>query len=722
MTLLRAGSTPADPARRVLLALIAAAVCSAVPGVAAAAPASVPGEVVVGFEHGATGSERAAARRDAGVTTERGSRLDGVQLVKVASGESTEDAIARLERDPNVKFAQPNRWRTAAATVPDDPLFGQLWGLNTIQAPQAWDVFKGVDTLVAVVDEGIEYDHPDLAANIWINPGESNGIPGADDDGNGIVDDIHGADFAPDGPSLPDGDPRDIGGHGTHVAGTIAARGNNGLGVTGVNWQARLMAVRVLSPSGGSDLAIAEGFDYAADEGARVVNASLGGPGSSPVMHDAMARHPNTLFVVAAGNEANNNDVNATSPCTENNANLICVAATSPSEGLASFSNFGATTVDIGAPGTIVLSGGLGRTRLSDGFEGSDFTSRWNPHSNTAVTWATANPGAASGTSITDSPAGNYANSVASYADLLTPLNLTGASGCVLHFTAKIALGPGDTFRVDRSINGGAFALLATFPSTGGVYRSREVALSANNQSNVVFGFGLESDSSGTADGVNVDDVSVVCAQSPTGNEAYVFLDGTSMASPHVAGAATLLLGSKPSLTTAELKTALLSTGDPQPALAGKTVTGRRLNLDKALRSVTPVSTPTPTPTSTPTPTATPTTTATPTPTGGTTPAPPTSVTQQTARLGVAEIARQARVTCARARGRFRCRVTRTSRTVRVRLVLKRRGRFVARASGLSSRRIRLRGGKPKPGRYTITLTVLENDAKATSIKRIRIR
>ena len=252
MTLLRAGSTRVGPARARRVAFAVAAVCAAMPGVAAAGPGPgpVPGEVVVGFEHGATGSERAAARRDAGVTTERGSRLDGVQLVKVAAGESTDDAIARLERNPNVKYAQPNRWRTASASTPNDPLFGQLWGLNTIQAPQAWDVFKGVDTLVAVVDEGIEYDHPDLAPNIWNNPGEAGGTPGADDDGNGIVDDVHGADFAPDGPSLPDGDPRDIGGHGTHVAGTIAARGNNGLGVTGVNWRARLMAVRVLDASG----------------------------------------------------------------------------------------------------------------------------------------------------------------------------------------------------------------------------------------------------------------------------------------------------------------------------------------------------------------------------------------------------------------------------------------------------------------------------------------
>jgi subtilisin family serine protease len=356
---------------------------------------------------------------------------------------------------------------------------------------------------------------------------------------------------------------------------------------------------------------------------------------------------------------------------------------------------------------------------MTDGFESNVFATRWTAHvdAGTTAPWGRVGPGAASGTSIADSPAGNYANNVRSYADLATPLNLSGATGCVLHFTAKFALGTGDVFAVDQSVNGGTFTGLDDLTgSTNGVYRSFEYDLTSN-QPSVTFGFGLESNGTDTGhDGVSIDDVSVICAQSPTGDPSFMFLDGTSMATPHVAGAAALVLGSKPSLTTAELKAALLSTGDPQPALAGKTLTGRRLNLDKALRSVTAAATPTPTPTTTAT--ATPTPTASPSGGGGTT----TTVLQPPARLTVAQIARQARVTCARVRERFRCRVTRTSRAVRVRLVLKRRGRVVARGAGLSGKRLRLRGGKAKPGRYTITLTVLENDDKAVATKRIRIR
>ena len=187
-----------------------------------------PGRAALGFRRNAQGVDRAAARRHAGVRVERALRVEGVQLVTVERGSSAREAIERLEADPAVRYAEPNRLRRASATVPDDPGFGQLWGLHNtgqtvsgiaglpdsdIDAPEAWDLSTGGGALVAVVDEGIAYDHPDLAPNMWRNPGEVAGN-GVDDDGNGYVDDIHGIDTVDD-----DSDPRDSGGHGTHVAG-----------------------------------------------------------------------------------------------------------------------------------------------------------------------------------------------------------------------------------------------------------------------------------------------------------------------------------------------------------------------------------------------------------------------------------------------------------------------------------------------------------------------
>ena len=181
---------------------------------APAGPEAVPGEIVVGFRAGVDGSERAAARSAADVRAERSLLVRGAQLVRVETGQTVDEAITALERRPDVRYAEPNWIRHADATTPNDPLFGQLWGLHNtgqavnggaagtadadIDAPEAWDLNRGsASTVVAVVDSGVAYDHPDLAPNIWINPGEVAGN-GVDDDGNGFVDDVRGWDFADD--------------------------------------------------------------------------------------------------------------------------------------------------------------------------------------------------------------------------------------------------------------------------------------------------------------------------------------------------------------------------------------------------------------------------------------------------------------------------------------------------------------------------------------------
>jgi subtilisin family serine protease len=358
-------------------------------GPPAAAPASafVPGELIVRYRAGVGEAEQAATRRGEGLTLEdeSGARLE---LVEIAPGQSVEQAARELERQPEIAFAEPNHYRELHATT-NDPYFadGSLWGLhNTGQTangdpgvadadmdiPEAWDRTMGSSRVtVAVVDTGVDYTHPELNDNTWTNAGEMGSDAWGydkrnnrrDDDGNGYVDDWYGWDFGDmdnDAIAAPfysgtHGN-TDVGDHGTHVAGTIGARGNNGYGVTGVSPNVKLMPLRVFS-NNATAWRLADAFRYAARNGARVVNASLGGRQSSQSELSAIRENPNTLFVISAGNESNDNDVAARYPCNYDAENVICVAASNPRDELAAdFSNYGATTVDVAAPGTNILS------------------------------------------------------------------------------------------------------------------------------------------------------------------------------------------------------------------------------------------------------------------------------------------------------------------------------------------------------------------------------
>ncbi len=209
------------------------------------------------------------------------------------------------------------------------------------------------DVIVAVIDSGVDYNHPDLAPNIWTNSGE---IPDndVDDDGNGYIDDVHGYDFL-----LGDGDPMDARGHGTHVAGTIGAVGNNGLGVVGVNWTCKIMCLRFLNAGGsGRSYDAAEALIYAVTMGARVANNSWGGGGFNQTMLDAIgvARDAEVLFVAAAGNDASDNDSYPHYPSSYDVDNIVAAASTDYNDNLSSFSNWGAATVDLAAPGSSIYS------------------------------------------------------------------------------------------------------------------------------------------------------------------------------------------------------------------------------------------------------------------------------------------------------------------------------------------------------------------------------
>jgi subtilisin family serine protease len=298
------------------------------------APASAGAEpvtrVLVRFAADASPAQRADIRSDAGVERDATLPVKGLELVDPKPGVTVGDAVRDLEHRKGVLYAEPDAVRTAAAT-PNDPFYDREWGLTDIEAPVAWDITTGSPELtVAVVDSGVDATHPDLAPNLTSN----------------------GWDFV-DG----DGEPQDGNGHGTHVAGTIAARGNDAFGVSGVGWTTRVMALRVLDDSGSGFVSDAvSAYGYAASNGARVVNASLGGPSFSRAERDAIAAAPSTLFVVAAGNDSQDNDATPDFPCDYTLANIVCVAASDSDGALAWFSNYGATSVDLAAPGVGILS------------------------------------------------------------------------------------------------------------------------------------------------------------------------------------------------------------------------------------------------------------------------------------------------------------------------------------------------------------------------------
>ena len=280
---------------------------------------------------------------------------------------------AHLERLPYVLYAEPNYLYYLSA-VPNDPQYGNLWGMSRIQAPLAWDIETGSNTVVVgIIDTGVDWTHPDLVDNIWQNLGEDvdgdghvleyiggqwvfdpGDINGIDDDGNGYADDFVGWDFRNN-----DNNPYDGHSHGTHVAGTVAATGNNGIGVTGVCWTANIMALKFLSTSGfgyTSDAILA--LQYAIDNNASITNNSWGGGPYSLALDNmiSLAEANDQLFVAAAGNYTRDNDAIPFFPSSYPHDNIISVAATNSSGELASFSHYGQTSVDVAAPGKSILS------------------------------------------------------------------------------------------------------------------------------------------------------------------------------------------------------------------------------------------------------------------------------------------------------------------------------------------------------------------------------
>ena len=330
----------------------------------------VPDEVIVGFT--SLQSENRTASSLGGKVVESYALDDHVARLKLPAGTDLSKAILALRESPEVSFAEPNQiirmsdldggdvQPGADGSEKPNDLEERLWGLHNsknpgadISALEAWKVTTGSNKgpLIAVIDSGADYRHPDLAANIAVNSGEIPG-DGLDNDGNGVADDVYGYN-AFEG----HGDPMDGLGHGTHCTGTIAAEGDNGQGVVGVQWHAQVLPVKIFHDRGLTTTdSILRGLEYAKKRGAVITSNSWGGPQPSEAIRQAFASFPSALHVVAAGNDGRNNDTKPTYPADYDLPNILTVGAGNSADSPSWFSNFGRQSVDIFAPGEDILS------------------------------------------------------------------------------------------------------------------------------------------------------------------------------------------------------------------------------------------------------------------------------------------------------------------------------------------------------------------------------
>lgn len=486
-------------------------------------------------------------------------------------GRRTAALIQELQREPSVETAEPNFLRWPTAQPPNDSLFPRQWGLQNTGQPvngfsgttgadtrflQAWTLARksSSNVVVALIDTGVDYRHPDLAGNMWTNPGEAPGNH-LDDDQNGYIDDYYGWDFAD---HIPDPSDSDI--HGTHVAGTIAALGNNQMGVIGIDFQAKIMALKASSNGSNlTDSAIIEAIQYATMMKGRgvniaAINASFGGPGFDSAMLGAIqsAGDAGIVFCAAAGNDSSDNDLTATYPAAYRLPNMIVVAATDQNDALASFSNHGATTVDLGAPGVNILS-----------------------------TTPTNKPGL---TSYVKQGSTTYAANVVTYSGIAAGLTATiydCGLGYPSNFPAAVngniaLLSRGTIFFSDKAANAKAAGARAAIVYNNGSGNFSGTLGSPSNWIPVV--------SIAQADGLAIKaslPASGTVANFPDPAKIYQFLDGTSMATPHVSGAVAFAAMNFPDENVSQRIQRVLASVDLVPGLQGKVASGGRLNLQR---------------------------------------------------------------------------------------------------------------------------------------------
>jgi subtilisin family serine protease len=470
-----------------------------------------------------------------------------------------------------------------------------------VRAPEAWSITTGSpDVVVAVIDTGVDYDHPDLSANIWINPHPN------PDDHELYPNDIRGWDFVDD-----DNDPWDLGGtsmgapvpvrHGTAVASVIAASGNNEIGITGLAPDVTIMPLRALGVTSTVDRDVAAAIDYAVENGAQIVNMSLATVipmlGMSQTA-EAIERAPDTLFVAAAANAGHVVDIVQTEPCSLPLPNLICVAATDEHDELAEWkekprgSNYGEETVHLAAPGTpIIVAAGPETVIFEESFDDGTID-RWETGGD-FDTWGVDESTASSGTySAADSPGTDYELGGESWFRLREPIDMRDHLGCRLDFSVKYDLSSSHGLFLQTSTNGGrSWPLMvgasgfSAIRSSDGEFERHTVSIDRFGAAEEFqFGFMLRTAfDSDPAAGVNIDDLQIVCFGTEHSELSYAYAEGTSFAAPLVSAAAALVMSEYPELHAEEVRAAILESVHVLPSLDGLVITSGRLDAYGAL-------------------------------------------------------------------------------------------------------------------------------------------
>ncbi|MGA1823161.1 MAG: S8 family serine peptidase [bacterium] len=575
-----------------------------------------PHEVLVKFEHGTDEATKISIRDELGAILLKTIRSIKVEYWQLPATITTAQALEVLKGLPAIDHAEPN-YLYSLQMLPNDAHFDKQWFLHNIgqiingdrgtpgadiAASEAWEIETGSKSVViALIDSGVAFDHPDLRNNVWYNPHEIPGN-GLDDDLNGYSDDRHGWDFVNDD-NNPSDYSRDLygDGHGTHVAGIIAAQGNNGIGIAGIMWQAQIMPLQVfdLFETGSfrdaiiQNINIMRAIEYAVENGAMIINCSFGSEFYSQFQYDLFeyANQHGVLVVAAAGNESTNNDTIPIFPASYDLPNIISVAATDGHNRLSSYSNYGEKSVDVAAPGgdqSLRIFSTIPPEReivLHEDFESGD--GDWSKEGKWEKWSLVFNP--LFNSMVIQDSALNYHSKENSSIQTIKPIYVANYKGLNIQFKALFKLEKiYDFLFIEGSNDGVNFSTV--FPITGYITdfsnRIQTVQAWGNDDElgdRFYLRFRLQSDESKNYDGVYIDDITITGIHWHFSGDEYDDKMGTSMAAPVVSGVAGLIWSHQPGLTHLKVKEILLNSVDRLNSLSDKVVSGGRVNAAKAL-------------------------------------------------------------------------------------------------------------------------------------------